>query len=43
MIEIKIDEVFDTPLTEEEQAKAAAFSTMIDIAEKELKISIRKK
>ena len=27
----------------EEQAKAAAFSTMIDIAEKELKISIRKK
>ena len=27
----------------EELAKAAAFSTMIDIAEKELKISIRKK
>ena len=27
----------------EEQAKAAAFSTMIDIAEEELKISIRKK
>ena len=27
----------------EEQAKTAAFSTMIDIAEKELKISIRKK
>ena len=27
----------------EEQAKVAAFSTMIDIAEKELKISIRKK
>ena len=27
----------------EEQAKAAAFSTMIDIAENELKISIRKK